>query len=166
MISQYIERLDKWLAVNRPSYYAQLQAGVNEAQLKQFEEQFKMTLPDTFHQLYKWRNGQLVSSYVALQGNRRLLSLEEIASVKDMLDGMIGFDFEDPSYWRKAWVPFLSNGGGSYLCLDMSAEDGGTAGQLIGFWKADVDRPIEHASLDTWLVDLVQTIEAGLLELI
>jgi hypothetical protein len=30
-------------------------------------------------------------------------------------------------------VPFLSNGGGSYLCLDVAAVDGGQVEQLVAF---------------------------------
>jgi cell wall assembly regulator SMI1 len=166
VISQYIERLAQWLAANISTYYAKLQIGVTKNQLKQFEDQFQIAMPDTFHQLYSWRNGQLPNSNDALQGNRQLLSLEEISSVKDMMDGMIGLDFDNPCYWRRTWIPLLSNGGGSYLCIDMSTEDDGTPGRLIGFWKADEDRPIEYPSLDAWLVEIVQTMETGLLELI
>src|SRR5215471_12706710 len=35
------------------------------------------------------------------------------------------------------------------------AEDGGTPGQLISFWKADQDRPIEFANIEAWLKQLV-----------
>ena len=93
-------------------------------------------------------------------------SLEEVAETKDMLDGMIGHDFEDPHQWRRSWVPFLHNGGGSYLCLDLAAEDGGQPGQLIGFWKHDADRPIESPSMEAWLSELVALMETGKLELL
>ncbi len=73
-----------------------------------------------------------------------------------MLDGMIGYDFDDPKYWRRGWVPFLHNGGGSYLCLDLLAEDGGDPGQLIAFWKQDSDRPIEYPDLRAWIQAVIQ----------
>ena len=85
------------------------------------------------------------------------MSLEEIAEAKELLDGMIGYDFDDPRYWRRGWVPFLHNGGGSYLCLDLVADDGGSPGQLVAFGKANDDRPVEYRSITAWLIALVPT---------
>ena len=166
MAEALIGRLDRWLAANRPDYYALLRPGATDAELDAVEAQFAVRLPATFRQLYRWRDGQDPMSFVPLQMNRTFMPLEDIARVKDMLDGMIGFDFDDPKYWRRGWVPFLHNGGGSYLCLDLVAEDGGQPGQLIGFWKRDEDRPVEFPSVEAWLADLVAAMEAGELELV
>lgn len=160
-----IERMDAWLAANRAGYHAALQSGVSDAQLDAFEAKFSLTLPEAFRALYRWRNGQPNSSFDSFQDNRMLSSLEDIADTKEMLDDMIGSDFEDPATWRRGWVPFLSNGGGSYLCVDVDAQGGSQPGQLIAFWKADEDRPVEHASVQAWLADLVASMEAGALEL-
>jgi len=162
---QLIERMDRWLAASRPDYYSLLQSGVGDADLDAFETKFAVKLPSVFRDLYLWRNGQDPMSSSPLQGNRSFCTLEEIAETKEMLDGMIGFDFEDPSYWRRGWIPFLHNGGGSYLCLDLAAEGGGHVGQLLGFWKADSDRPVEFASMEDWLSGLVDSMESGRLEL-
>jgi cell wall assembly regulator SMI1 len=165
-VRHLIERMDRWLAANRPDYYALLQPGVSDAELDAFETKFGMKLPLAFRELYRWRNGQDPMSFVSLQDNRSFCTLQEIVSTKEELDGMIGYDFEDPRYWRRGWVPFLHNGGGSYLCVDMAAEDGGHPGQLIGFWKADQDRPVEFASTEAWLAELVDSMESGRLELV
>ena len=165
MVEQLIARMDRWLTANRPDYYALLQPGVPDADLDAFESRFAMKLPVAFRQLYRWRNGQNPVSYAAIQGNRYFCRLEEVAETKEMLDGMIGLDFEDPRYWRRGWIPFLHNNGGSYLCLDLAAQDGGEIGQLIGFWKQDQDRPVEFASVEAWLKALVTSMEDGTLEL-
>ena len=166
MTAALIERLDRWLAANRPDYHALLQPGASDAALDAFEAQFARKLPAAFRQLYRWRDGQDGRSSAALQGNRSFLRLAEIAETKDLLDGMIGYDFEDPRYWRRDWVPFLHNGGGSYLCVDLTAEDGGQPGQLVGFWKPDEDRPVEFPSLEAWLAELVRSMESGRLKLV
>jgi cell wall assembly regulator SMI1 len=116
--------------------------------------------------LYRWRNGQADGNYKSLQMNRMFSPLESVANTKELLDGMIGSDFDRPEWWRRGWVPFLSNGGGSHLCVDAAAEDGGQAGQLVAFWKADEDRPVEYESVETWLADLVESMESGELELV
>ncbi len=161
-----ITRIDRWLAAHRPDYYARLQPGVGGTALDAFESRFALRLPEAFRELYKWRNGQDPMSSHALVMNRSFMSLEDIADAKDLLDGMIDSDFDDPRYWRRGWVPFLHNGGGSYLCVDLRAEDGGTPGQLLGFWKADNDRPIEHPSVEAWLNNLADTMERGELKLV
>jgi cell wall assembly regulator SMI1 len=166
MAKSLIEGVDRGLAANRPDYYALLQPGTTDADLDTFEARFAVKLPAAFRELYRWRNGQDPMSSAPLQGNRSFMRLEDIARVKDMLDGMIGYDFDDPRYWRRGWVPFLHNGGGSYLCLDIAAEDGGHPGQLIGFWKQDEDRPVEYPSVEAWLADLVASMESGELELL
>ena len=165
MAEALIGRLDRWLAANRPDYYALLQPGATDTVLDAVETQFAVKPPAAFRQLYRWRDGQDPMSFAPLQMNRSFMRLEDVARVKDMLDGMIGSDFDDPRYWRRGWLPFLHNGGGSYLCLDLAAEDGGRPGQLIGFWKADEDRPVEFPSVEAWLADLVESAEAGELEL-
>ena len=160
-----ITRIDRWLAAHRPDYYAQLRPGVEGAALDAFESQFSLQLPGAFRELYGWRNGQDPMSSDALVMNRSFMNLQDIADAKELLDEMIESDFDDPRYWRRGWVPFLHNGGGSYLCVDLGAEDGGTPGQLIGFWKADQDRPIEHPSVEAWLNNLADTMERGALKL-
>jgi cell wall assembly regulator SMI1 len=165
MTAALIERMDSWLKANRPDYYVQLQPGVTEARLDAFESRFSLKLPAPFRQIYRWRNGQNPMSTDAIQMNWGFSPLEDIADSKDNLDGMIGYDFDDPRWWRRGWVPFLHNGGGSYLCLDVAAEDGGRPGQLIEFWKTDADRPVEYASVDAWLEQLVAAMENGSLDL-
>ena len=165
MSDALIRRMDAWLAANRPEYYATLLPGATDEQLDAFERRFEMTLPRGFRALYGWRNGQDPMSFDSLQGNWMFASLEDVTDTKDTLDGMIGYDFEDPAWWRAGWVPFLGNGGGSHLCVDMRAEDGGQPGQLIEFWKADADRPIAYPDFAAWLRQLVDAMEGGTLEL-
>lgn len=165
MDNELIAKLDQWLRTHRPDYYANLHPGVTEADLAALETQFSLQLPSTFHQLYRWRNGQDLASFESLQLNRMWMSLADIAETKDLLDGMIGYDFDDPRYWRRGWVPFLSNGGGSYLCLDLTAEDGGQPGQIVEFWKADEDRPVIWANMRAWLAALVGSMEDGSIEI-
>jgi cell wall assembly regulator SMI1 len=161
MVKSLLGRMERWLAVNRPDYLSQLQPGVRDAQLDKFESRFGIKLPAAFRELYRWRNGQENHCYDSLQLNRMFTPLDEVADIKDMLDGMIGTDFKREGWWRRGWVPFLSNGGGSHLCLDVAAEDGGKVGQLVAFWKADADRPIEYPSVKAWLEELVSSMEDG-----
>jgi cell wall assembly regulator SMI1 len=126
--------------------------------LTAFEAQFQLELPEDFKLLYRWRNGQSPENFASLQDNRMWSSLEDITQTKDMLDGMIGTDFDDPERWQKSWLPFLSNGSGDHLCLNTRS------GELIAFWHDWDDRSVEHNSLEDWLEALVQSAERGELE--
>jgi cell wall assembly regulator SMI1 len=165
MVTGLIDRMGRWLKTHRPDYYARLLPGVTGTQLDEFEARFGLKLPAAFRMLYEWRNGQEALCSASLYHNLMFSSLEDIAHIKELMDGMIGFDFEDPRWWRRSWVPFLENGGGDHLCLDLAAEDGGTPGQVLTFWHDDPDRPVRFPSFETWLVDLVESMESGSLEL-
>ncbi len=154
-ITLLFKELDALLARNRPSYYAALQPGATAAMLDEFEQRFSLQLPPAFRALYQWRNGQHPACSANLHRNRMFTPLGDVADTKDMLDGMIGADFEDERWWRRAWVPFLSNGGGDHLCLDLCAEDGGQPGQLIAFRHDEPLRKIEWPSVQAWIKELI-----------
>lgn len=132
-VSDLLARLDKWLSANRPDYYGKLLRGASPADLDACEKKLQLQLPSGFRELYQWRNGQDPNCSASLHYNWMFSRLEDISDSKETLDGMIGFDFEDPKWWRRGWVPFLSNGGGDHLCLDLTAEDGGARGQVLTF---------------------------------
>jgi cell wall assembly regulator SMI1 len=53
MVAEVIARMDRWLAANRPDYYAKLQSGVTDAALTEFENRFQLKLPNSFRRLYQ-----------------------------------------------------------------------------------------------------------------
>jgi len=161
-----ILRADAWLKANRPDYYANLRPGVDAAALKAYQERFGLRLPTEFRELYHWRDGQdLGAEARALVHNHMFMPLSESAACKELLDGMIGADFEDPAWWRRGWVPFTLNFPGDHYCVDLEAEDGGRRGQIIDFWHDDPVRNARAASLADWFRGLVLAMEQGRLEL-
>jgi cell wall assembly regulator SMI1 len=166
MVEALIERLDRWLAANRPDYYAHLQPGVTDAQLGAFKARFSLELPDAFRQLYRWRNGHDLHRSESLVQNFMFSSLEDVARIKELMDDLIGPDFEGPKWWRRGWLPFLEDGAGDHLCLDLTAEDGGTPGQVLTFYHDWEPRPIRFPSLEAWLENLVESMEGGSRELV
>lgn len=164
MMPAMIERIDHWLATNRPDYYARLRQGATDAALDAFEARFTLRLPGPFRAFYGWRDGQESDCTASLQDNRMFSSLAQIAETKEMFDGMIGWDFEDPRWWRRGWAPFLANGGGDHLCLDVAAEDGGEPGQLVVFWHDWENRAVKFPDFEAWLGQLADSMEDGSLE--
>ena len=68
--------------------------------------------------------------------------------------------FEEENGWHEAWVPFLEDGGGNSLCVDLKGVDG-PAGQIIEFWHEESDRPFRYGSIDEWLEHFLGKLEAG-----
>jgi hypothetical protein len=85
-------------------------------------------------------------SFESLYNNRRFSGLSEIVETKTILDDMIGYDFEDPKWWRQAWIPFLSNGGGSTYVLISQRETAASRGNSSRSGKR---MPIARSSMST-----------------
>lgn len=160
-ISALLVAIQSYLERERPDYVEKMMPGASTEALAAFESRFGVTMPAAFHALYRWHDGQDPWCFTGLVDNWSLMRLDDIIDGKEILDGMIGLDFEDPAWWRRGWIPFLHNGGGSHLCIDLRVEDGGTPGQLIEFWKADADRPVTYPNLEQWLIELHASMEDG-----
>ena len=165
MTEELIHQIDEWLTQNRPDYYALLQPGASSELLDTFEGQFKLKLPTAFRLLYQWRDGQSQDSFDPLLFNLTFMPLKTVFEHKQMLDGMIGTEFNDPDWWRRDWVPILENGGGDYMCLDLGGFQTGKAGQLLWHDHEDAEREIVHPDIDDFLNDLIQRMKTGTLEL-
>jgi cell wall assembly regulator SMI1 len=162
MVEDLIARMDRWLAANRADYYAELRPGVTDQALDAFAARFGVPPPEAFRLACKWRNGQRVMLFESFQNNCMFSALEDIVTAKAILDGMIGYDFTDPKWWREEGIPFLHNGGGDHLCLDPMARDFGNPMQLRHDWE---DRCVKYESIEAWLADLVRSMDEGTLAL-
>lgn len=164
--ADYVARLDRWLSATRPGYYARLRPGATEADLDDFERHFGVKLPDSFRACYRWRDGQEEGCHESIQDNFMFMSLASIRSKKEMLDGMIGRDFGDPDWWRREWVPFLDNGGGDHLVLDLAPAAEGISPLVRRFWHDMPDRAGTQLSFQSWIGVLVETMEDGRYEFV
>ncbi len=159
--SALVKRLDDWLRKNRSDYYDSLLPGASTKLLKKFEENYSIQMPETFHILYKWRNGQSADNYDSFQDNRMILSLEGIVDAKDFLDQ----EYADlPKWWNIEWIPFLYNGAGDYLCIALDLNGKARSGRLITYWHDDKDRAVTYQNIDEWLEELVSSMEGGTYE--
>jgi cell wall assembly regulator SMI1 len=161
-----LTRLDRWLAANRPDYYAMFRPGLADTDLDEFERHFGVKLPDSFRACYRWRDGQEEGCYDSIQDNFMFMPLASIRSSKELLDGMIGHDFESPDWWRREWVPFLDNGGGDHMCLDLAPAAEGLGPVVRRFWHDMPGRPVLHLSFEAWVGVLVESMESGEYEVV
>ena len=164
-MQEWLDRLERWLGAGRPSFLRALNACADENQFAEVEALAGTSLPDSFKALYIWHDGQSEDSFDALQFNRTFMCLDEIL---DAMEGLNELDeagkLSSPMWWRKKWVPFLDNGGGDHLCLDLEGSFDGKPGQLIEFWHDDAERTIVAGSLEEWFRTFVISLEANLWE--
>lgn len=156
-----IDRLDRWLAEHRPAYCACLRPGLTDAQVDDLEQFVGYKFPEAFRAFYRWRDGQH-SDREPFMFNRTFMSSENVRRIWEMMTEMQeGGEWDEPQWWCRGWVPFLENGAGSNLCLDMHGSFTGNPGQVIEFWNRDWDRPVVANSFVSWLGWFVASLEAG-----
>ena len=165
MTEELIRQIDKWLNENRPDYYANLRLGASSETLEGIERQLDIQFTASFRTLYQWGDGQLKDSFDPLLLNLTFMPLEVIVEHKQILDGMIETEFDDPDWWHRDWVPFLENGGGDFLCLDLGGFQTGNAGQILWHDHEDAEREIIHSDINDFLNDLLQRMATDTLEL-
>ena len=163
LMPDLIERLDRWLQENRSGYYSQLLPGLTDEKVIEFEEALGVSLPPGFKLFYKWKNGQPSESYDSFIFNLTLMPdhevLEAVQIGKELLE--CG-DFDRANWWSPKWIPFLSNGGGNYYCIDLEGTFSGKVGQILEFLHDDSLRPLVHESFLTSLQTTVKAFEGGL----
>ncbi|NEW41979.1 SMI1/KNR4 family protein [Nocardia cyriacigeorgica] len=158
-----LARLDQWLAVNRPVYYAGLMPGAPEADVDELARDVGGELPVLLRELFTWHNGQDRNDG-CLESLWFLMSTEDTAAaIEDMLWVKETEGFED-LWWGAGWVPFLANIYGDYMCVDLQGAFDGTPGQLIEFRSKDEFRNIRYPSLEAWLETFVIALETGMFE--
>jgi cell wall assembly regulator SMI1 len=164
-MSGLIERLDKWLAENRPEYYEGLAKGASEKDIATLESKLGVTLPDEFKELLKWRNGQKSDNFDSIYYTFSFMSADDIEGTRRENNELLkAGDFDQPNWWFPEYVPFLVSAGGDNYCIDYAGSFGGTKGQII-VWNHDYEaRPIEHVDFHHWLQTIVEALEHDYLE--
>ena len=59
-------------------------------------------------------------------------------------------------WWRLGWVPFVSNGRGDHLCLDLDPDADGKVGQVIEVSHDVQERCLVSSTFSEWLATEVQ----------
>jgi cell wall assembly regulator SMI1 len=172
-----VKRLDSWLKKNRPDYYAILRPGLKSKEIKAFEKLLGFSLPQTWKDLYTWRNGQHdpnaldpngkvdPSPWLAFRNNAVFGSLHVVQDSYTLLNGLLECgQFEEKNWWNVKWVPILTGLGGDHVCLDLEGSFRGQPGQILYFCHDDTRRVIEYPSLDSCLETFIVSLEAGMWE--
>lgn len=157
--AQLLSRFDALLQRLRPGYYALLLAPAPPPQITALETEFGIQLPPELHHWFGWRNGQAEACFDSLVGLYTFPALADIAaSMRINRELLAAGDFV-PNWWRPGWFPFLTNGCGDHLCLDLEGTFTGQPGQLIEHWHDGEDRTVVFPGLTAWLAAVVSAYE-------
>jgi cell wall assembly regulator SMI1 len=160
-LTELIARADAALRAHRPDYYARLQPAATEQEIAAAEAYYGFQLPEPLRALYRWKNGQERTCYQSLNGedNLSFMSLQEGVEAHRILNDLdLAGEFA-PGWWDPAWVPFLANGGGDHVCMEVTPE-GRDAG-LIWFFHDDEARPMPDTPSVEQVLEVVVERAAG-----
>ena len=169
--------LKKWLRKHDPEMHGSLAKAAKAKDFSRLETETGMTLPDEFKDCYKVHNGQgeeaeecLVPPLDEYEPGYELMSLEGCLDAWQMLkelldDGEFANNKANPEtgveaqWWHPAWLPFATDGGGDYVCLDLAPTKQGKVGQVILFGHDSEHRPRLGPTFAEWFADVVDQIQ-------
>ena len=167
-LPELLARLDAWVAREVPRHHATLRPGVTDAALDAFEARQGVTLPPALRALYRWHDGGDLFGLDFL----RLESLEfnRVAWAELAADRMTDLDEDIVShppgairllYATGDWLPFLHDGGGNHVAIDLHPGPAGRPGQVITTGRDEDHRYVLAPDLDTFLREYLRRLETG-----
>jgi cell wall assembly regulator SMI1 len=152
-VGPLLARLESWFRSHRPRYLEGLLPGAGASDLEAMQAGLNHPLPADLRALLSWHNGQSGEFVGHLENNWDLMNTSQITAAKLELDGG---DLAQTG-WQKAWVPFLDDNNGDYMCVDASHPEG----PVREFWQGKAKHPVVAPSLAAWIEQFVTGIEEG-----
>jgi cell wall assembly regulator SMI1 len=157
-MDEVVARLATWLETHDPERLQAFGPGASEEAIAAAEKEVGVAFPAGMKALYRWHDG----TARPLLGNRVLMSLADIVKTRQMMNKAVDDGaFKTSNWYRKTWVPFMSNLAGDHLVWDPRGSFSGEPGQVLEFWHTDHDRKVLAPSFDGWLTSIVESLEAG-----
>ena len=165
-IEEIWERIEIWLKRYAPNILSGFQPGATDEELEHAEAVLGVELPEDLKAWYRLHNGS--NGRFFLDGWYLLNVKNLVASWQMGQDLSGGEDLEVPPAgpirrvsWHPRWVPFMSDGSGDYLCLDLAPGPGGQVGQVICQPKGDRAWGPFAPNLSWYLAFFVTELEEG-----
>jgi cell wall assembly regulator SMI1 len=169
------QRFENWLAIYAPNLIEALNPGASVDEIDELQKVIGKKLPNDFIEFYMIHDGQQFKT-----GNlvdcEALLSIEHIIynwkSWKESLDDKhfeesgVPFTSEPEvgiknNWWNPLWIPFVEDGSGYFICIDLDPSTDGKNGQIIRMRHDSSLRNILGSSFSEWILNYVSELEAG-----
>lgn len=166
-------RLERWYGEKCPAMLKNLNPGVTEAQLADFEKAIGQRLPADVRRSFLLHNGQdpntpglifglyLLPLSDALNEWRSWRKIDKDnndlkTGAKSYPSGAVQLDYANP-----AWIPLTHDHGSGYLGVDLAPAAKGSKGQVITFGRNDEGHLVAASSWADFLTQLAGRLEAG-----
>ena len=154
-----------------------LAPGASPTQLKEFEDDSGLVLPEAVRAFWTTHNGEqprdagLAAGFCLLSLTEARKVLKDWAEVRESLGrDLMAMDRDSSSHPRNAiqrkyslpgWVPLLKDHEGNYVGVDLDPGPAGTVGQVINFGRDEEDKFVLFPSVVELINWLAQELEAG-----
>ena len=166
------KQIDQWLKENAPKWRP-LRKGASPDQIKRAETKLGIRMPAELRNLYLGHAGSRSEAQVFPSPDdisHYFMSLTEAVNEWKMLNKLLkSGDFEGLTpdshqairneWWNERWIPFASNGGGDYFCVDMAPTKQGKKGQVITHNHESGQHKLLAPSIRDWLGKLANGLE-------
>lgn len=168
----------KWIEKNAPEFDAAFDKGVRAAELRAFEKVIGRRLPADFADSLK-KHTRAKGVFPAPDRDwpemaYSIMNLDHIHDQWQMMNGLYDSgEFDDrhegtkttkgvvQQWWVPYWLPFADNGGGDFLCVDLSPTYPGRLGQVLWVAHENSIRPCLAKSMDSFLQQIAVGFSAG-----
>jgi cell wall assembly regulator SMI1 len=161
------ERLEAWLLANEEKTLADLNPPVTTTEIQELERTLGYGLPSGYLECLNVHAGQQGKAKWLFDGWEFLSVRNVVLSWAAWNDLAEGGDLDDmkakpgegvqPVWWSRSWIPFASNGGGDFLCLDMVPASAGRPGQVIEVFHDFPNRKRLATDLGSWFRKFVDS---------
>ncbi len=165
MQTEILLQVEDWLLTHRSEYWALLNPPAHEYLFEALRATAGIVLPEDVKRFYQWHDGQKSRSFEPLLHNLTFMTLMEMATTHQMHRHVATFDQWNEDHWQPSWAPFLSNGGGDYLCVATESFRDIPVGSILWYDHETSDREIVHKDFDAFLLDLYDRMTHDRLEL-
>lgn len=174
------KRIAAWLDNNAPDLAKTLTKGERASDIRDFAKRVGRKLPDDFTESLRIhsKSGGLIPdpmrSGLGYNHAFSLIPLQEIERSWRMLTDLYDsgeFDSRAEETksgkgvvrqaWSASWIPFASNGGGDYFCVDLGPTWPGTRGQIVFVTHEASVRPRISSSFASMLAALADSFDRG-----
>jgi cell wall assembly regulator SMI1 len=152
-LASLLRRLETWLAHHRKHFLEGLMPPASAPDLHALQQAIGVRVPGDLATLLTWHNGQSPDSEGRFEQDWLLMGSQSIADAKRELDAAP----REATGWQSAWVPFLDNDAGDYVCLDTSQ----AGAPVREFWQDRKEHPVVAPSLAAWIQEMVVAVACG-----
>lgn len=174
-IAPVLARLDAWYAANLDAASYVFNPPAADAQLEAFEQTVGVKMPGSYHQLYKWHDGENDDRWGHIYGLPILPLKQAAADWLQWQETLVDFGGNrypfpggawpegavDPAYTNPGWIPLTSDGSGGNIGLDFDPWPGGRVGQVILYGRDEDVKVVLAPSLGRFLDWIAGLLDSG-----